>query len=122
MLFAMSWPGETMRTPALPPRVGGGVLRAPRGPANDNARKTPDMLIRRPSDIRPSEITDRDGMINPPEGGPYRCTMNWIDGDAIYGYAGPQSAAECAHVLCHFSSGKYIFDTAMWDGEVVREE
>jgi hypothetical protein len=98
---------------------------------------------------------DRNGMINPPEDGSVRCTMNWIDGqfvaraaapefdlsshlysllmlscamlclslsnigDAVYGYQGPQSAAECAHVLCHHSSGKYIFDTAYWDGEVV---
>ena len=64
---------------------------------------------------------DRDGVVNPTED--IQCTMNYIYGDAVYGYRGPQSAAECAHVLCHFSSGgtggNYIFDTAMWNGEVI---
>ena len=63
--------------------------------------------------------SDRSGEINPDHD--VRCHCHSIySPDADYAYSGPQSAAECAHVLCHYSgSGTYLFDSCSWDGEVI---
>lgn len=64
------------------------------------------------------EAGDRYGMTSPPP--EVQCTLNYIaNPSVVYGYRGPRSAAECAHVLCHFSGGSYIFDSASWDGQVI---
>lgn len=50
-------------------------------------------------------------------GGDERCRCHWVGGND-YVYGGPQTAAECAHILCHYAGG-YLFDSCSWDGEVI---
>ena len=65
------------------------------------------------------QAQDRSGEINPDHDVRCHCHSLYSQ-DADYAYSGPQSAAECAHLLCHYSgSGTYLFDTCSWDGEVI---
>jgi hypothetical protein len=63
------------------------------------------------------EYADR-GYDAHPEGDE-RCTCHASRTDSIFAYDGPQSRAQCGHIICHKTGGRYIFDSCSWDGAVV---